>query len=189
MPLFILSAPSGAGKSTLSGLLQKHFQEIVYSISYTTRTPRRNEVNGRDYYFISQDAFEAGIKDHRWAEWALVHGHYYGTSGDRIEKALTAGKIMLMDIDVQGARQIKQRFPQAVMVFIMPPSLEELERRLRRRGTDSEQDIALRLKNAREEMAQKDIYDNVIVNDDLDQAAQQLIRLVEAYRSRLSGKC
>ncbi len=185
--LIILSAPSGAGKSTLCRLLQRHFNNLVYSVSHTTRAPRGGEIQGRDYFFTSKQEFEAGIREQRWAEWAEVHGHFYGTSARQIERALTAGKIVLMDIDVQGMRQIKQRFAQALTVFILPPSPEELERRLRQRGTDDAQTIALRLKNARAEMAQKDDYDCAIVNDDLNQAADTLIGLVAAHCGKAAG--
>ena len=185
--LIILSAPSGAGKSTLCRQLQRHFNDLVYSVSHTTRAPRAGEIQGRDYFFTSQQEFEAGIREQRWAEWAEVHGHFYGTSARQIERALTAGKIVLMDIDVQGMRQIKQRFPQALTVFILPPSLEELERRLRQRDTDDAQTIALRLKNALAEMAQKDDFDCSLVNDDLNQAADTLIGLVEAHCRKAAG--
>ena len=185
--LFILSAPSGAGKSTLCRLLRQHFSDLVYSVSHTTRAARAGEVHGRDYFFISKSEFEAGIQEQRWAEWAEVHGHYYGTCARQIEQALTAGKIVLMDIDVQGTRQIKRRFPRALAVFVLPPSLEELERRLRQRGTDDEQTIALRLSNAEKEIAQKDFYDHAIVNDTLQEAADTLIGLLEAYREKAAG--
>ena len=181
--LFIVSAPSGAGKSTLCRRLRQHFHDLAYSVSHTTRAPRPGEIHGSDYFFISREEFEAGIHAQRWAEWAQVHGNYYGTSALEIQGALTAGKIVLMDIDVQGTRQIKRRFPQSVAVFVMPPSLAELETRLRKRGSDGEQVIALRLKNALEEMAQKDFYDHVIVNDDLEEASSRLIGLVHQCRS------
>jgi guanylate kinase len=185
--LFILSAPSGAGKTTLCNALRRRFKELFYSISYTTRPPRSGEKNGREYFFITHEEFEQGIQSRRWAEWAMVHGHYYGTSAQWIETALTSGKSVLMDIDVQGARQIKQRFPKAVSIFIMPPSIEELETRLRLRGKDNNDVIALRMQNARNEIAQKDAYDYIVVNDDLDKAICELIELVKQAGRRITG--
>lgn len=179
--LFIVCAPSGAGKTTLCKAVRRHFADLAYSVSYTTRTPRDDEVDGGDYHFITLDEFEKGIAGNRWAEWAKVHGNYYGSSARWIGRTLNNGRNILMDIDVQGARQILKRFPQAVAIFIMPPSMEELEKRLRARGTDSRDAIALRLANAREEIAQKGICRHVVVNDNLEEAAQLLIAIIEKY--------
>jgi guanylate kinase len=181
--LFILSAPSGAGKTTLLRAALEHLPDLRYSVSYTTRAPRAGEVNGRDYVFISPAAFEEGIRADRWAEWARVHGHYYGTSAEVLSQALAEGRDVLLDIDVQGARQILRRFSQSVTIFIMPPSLEILEARLRSRGTDRPEAIALRLRNAREEMAQKEMYRHVIVNDDLPTAVHELLAVIGSYRT------
>lgn len=183
--LFIISAPSGAGKSTLCEALRRHFNDLVYSISYTTRPMRPGEQEGCDYYFISEDEFKDGIHQNRWAEWAVVHGNYYGTSAQWIERTLAAGQDILMDIDVQGTRQILERFVQAVTIFIMPPSLAELERRLVRRGQDDQATIDLRMENAMAEMAQRDLYQHVLVNADLDTAVQQLIGLIHHCRSAI----
>ena len=177
--LFIISAPSGAGKTTLCNALRRHFITLTYSISHTTRPARPGEQNGRDYFFISQQEFEKGIDSQRWAEWAQVHGHYYGTSAQWIESTLKAGKNILMDIDVQGTRQLKRRFPRAETIFIMAPSLAELERRLWQRAKDNEDIIALRLQNAQIEIAQSAFYDHILINDDLDQATQALIALLK----------
>ena len=179
--LFIVSAPSGAGKTTLCHALRQHFGDLAYSVSYTICAPRRGEQDGRDYHFISKRQFEEGIAQARWAEWARVHGHYYGTSAQEIESDLAAGKSILMDIDVQGTRQMLQRFSDAVTLFIMPPSLDAIRQRLQARGTDDEASIALRIRNARVEIAQKDLYRHVIVNDDLDRAKRELIQLVTQY--------
>ena len=181
--LFIISAPSGAGKSTLCRAVLNHFPDLVYSVSYTTRPPRGGEQNGVDYYFISQDEFKKGIARDRWAEWAEVHGHYYGTSADFLNKALSAGQDILLDIDIQGAGRILQRYPDGVTIFIMPPSLETLKTRLQSRGTDSPEVIAIRLKNAREEMAQRDFYRHIITNERLSDAVAELIAIFEKYRS------
>jgi guanylate kinase len=180
--IFILSAPSGAGKTTLRQAAVARFDNLRYSVSYTTRAPRAGEVNGQDYVFISLAEFEDGIRCGRWAEWAKVHENYYGTSKQVLERALAEGCDVLLEIDVHGARQICRRFPESVTIFIMPPSLEVLEARLRSRGTDSPQAIALRLENAKREMRQKDGYRHVIVNDDLDTATLELIAVLESYR-------
>ncbi len=180
--LFILSAPSGAGKTTLRRAALARFPDLGYSVSFTTRAPRAGERNGHDYVFISPDEFEAGIRDGRWAEWARVHGHCYGTSVQVLENARAAGRDLLLDIDVQGAQQICRRFPETVTIFIQPPSLEVLEERLRARGTDRPEAIELRLRNARKEMEQKDRYRHVIVNDDLETAVAELTAVLDSYR-------
>ncbi len=181
--LFIVSAPSGAGKSTLCRAVLDFFSDLVYSVSYTTRSPRRGEQNGVDYHFIAKDEFEKGIACGRWAEWAEVHDHYYGTSADFLDGELSVGRDILLDIDIQGTRQILQRYPDGVTIFIMPPTLETLKFRLQSRGTDSPEVIAVRLKNAREEMAQRDLYHHIITNDRLKDAVAELIAIIEKYRS------
>lgn len=180
--LFIVSAPSGAGKTTLCNAVRRHFKDLAYSISYTTRAPRTGEQHGRDYFFISSEEFEAGIAQGRWAEWARVHGNLYGTSAQLITDTLDAGRDILLDIDVQGTRQILRRFPEAITIFIRPPSLEALKQRLSRRGTEDRATIDLRLANARSEMAQQHLYRHVLVNDDLNRATRELIDLFQAYR-------
>lgn len=181
--LFILSAPSGAGKSTLCRALRKHFPDILYSISYTTRPPRRGEQNGVDYHFITKTAFEKRIARNQWAEWAVVHGNYYGTAADIIDRGLRNGRDFLMDIDVQGTRRILKRYPAAITFFILPPSLEALRCRLEKRGTDSPEAIAVRLANAKQELSCKDRYRHVIINDRLSDAVAELIGIIERYRS------
>lgn len=181
--LFIISAPSGAGKSTLCQAVLEQFPDLVYSISYTTRPPRGEEQNGRDYHFIGKKAFEKGIEQGRWAEWAEVHHNYYGTSAEFLDRELAAGRDILLDIDIQGTRQILQRYPEGITIFIMPPSLETLKSRLKARGADSPEVIAVRLNNARDEMDRKDSYRHVIVNDHLPDAVSELIAIFESYRS------
>jgi len=180
--LFILSAPSGTGKTTLRKALLQRVPNLAYSVSYTTRPPRPEEVEGRDYRFISMADFEEGIRGGRWAEWARVHGHYYGTSAEDLERLLAAGGDVLLDLDVQGAEALAGRFPQSVTIFLLPPSLEELERRLRARGTDSPEAIAVRLRNAAAEMACCDRYRHVVVNDRLPAALEELAAIVGSYR-------
>jgi guanylate kinase len=181
--LFIISAPSGAGKSTLCRAVLDRFTDLVYSVSYTTRSLRSGEQKGVDYHFIVKDEFEKGVASDRWAEWAEVHDHYYGTSADFLDGELSIGRDILLDIDIQGTRQILQRYPDGVTIFIMPPSLETLKSRLQSRGTDSPEVIAVRLKNAREEMAQKNLYRHIITNDRLTDAVAELIAIFEKYRS------
>jgi len=181
--LFIISAPSGAGKSTLCRAMRDHFPDLLYSISYTTRSPRKGERNGVDYHFILPDDFEKGISRHQWAEWAEVHGNYYGTSAEFLDNELSAGRDILLEIDVQGTRQILQRYPDGITIFILPPSLEILKQRLQVRGTDSPEVIAVRLANAQKEMAQKDVYRHIVINDRLQEALEELTTIFEKYRS------
>ncbi len=182
--LFIISAPSGAGKTTLRNAILHQFSDLLYSVSYTTRNPRPGEHGGTDYHFISKAEFEAGIDDERWTEWAAVHGNYYGTSAEFLKHNLTAGKDVLLDIDVQGTHKILHRFPESITIFLMPPSLEVLKERLQSRGTDTAETIALRLKNAKAEMAQKKIYRHVIINDQLDDAIAELTSIIDRYKTR-----
>jgi guanylate kinase len=179
--LFVLSAPSGAGKTTLRRAVLARFPDIAYSVSTTTRSPRPGEVSGRDYVFITREEFEAGIREGRWAEWAQVHGNYYGTSARTLREAAGAGTDVLLDIDVQGARQIRRMFPESVTVFIMPPSFEVLAQRLTARGTDRPKAIQLRLRNARQEMEERHWYRHVVVNDDLATAVEELSAIIASY--------
>lgn len=154
---------------------------MLYSVSYTSRKPRPSEQQGIDYYFIDRDEFKRRIDDGRWAEWAIVYGNYYGTSADFLDEGLQAGKDILLDLDVQGTRQLLDRYAECVAIFIRPPSLEMLKQRLENRGTDSAETIAVRLGNAEKEMAQQDLYHHVIVNDQLSEALTELISVIESY--------
>jgi len=180
--LFIISAPSGGGKTTLSKAVLNRFKDIIYSISYTTRSPRNSEQDGVDYYFIPKKDFEERIKSGLWAEWAKVHGNYYGTSAEFLEKGLASGRDMLLDIDVQGTIQILGKYPDSITIFIMPPSLETLGKRLEMRRTESRTTIKRRLLTAEKEMAQKDMYRYIIVNDQLSVAIEELVAIIEKYR-------
>ncbi|MGD2269109.1 MAG: guanylate kinase [Desulfobacterales bacterium] len=181
--LFVISAPSGAGKTTLCRAVRKRFPDMLYSVSYTTRSPRKGEKNAIDYHFISLAEFEKGITENRWTEWAQVHGHYYGTSAEFLDINLAVGRDILLVIDVQGAIQILAKYPDCITIFIEPPSMATLRHRLKLRGLDSEGAIEQRLRNARDEMAQKYHYRHVIINDQLAAAAKDLITLIERYRT------
>lgn len=176
--LFVVSAPSGTGKTTLCRLLMDEFKTLSYSVSLTTRKPREGEVHGKDYHFVSVSEFERMIEAGELVEWANVHGNYYGTSLTFIRESLDRGRDILLDIDVQGAASIRKAYPEAVTIFIMPPSMEALRERLEKRGTDSPEVIETRIKNAVAEIGHKDLYTHVIVNDRLETAKQELFELV-----------
>jgi guanylate kinase len=183
--LIVISAPSGAGKTTLCSRLLRDFRELSLSVSTTTRAPRGQEKDGVEYHFVTREKFQKMIDANRFAEWAEVHGNRYGTSLDAIDLAFGAGRSLLLDIDVQGAESLRQAYgKRALTVFIAPPSLEELERRLRSRGTDPEDTIQRRMRNARDEMAHLERFDHVVINDTLDHAYEELKAIVE---ERLHG--
>ncbi|MBI5844598.1 MAG: guanylate kinase [Deltaproteobacteria bacterium] len=179
--LFILSAPSGAGKTTLRKYLCEAIPLLSYSVSCTTRKIRPGEVEGRDYHFISRAEFTEGIKAGRFAEWAEVHGNLYGTSAEFIRQELEKGARVILDIDVAGAKILTQAFPDAVTIFVRPPSMEALRERLTGRGTDDADTVEKRLVNAEWEMAHKEAYRHVLVNDDLEKAKAELFDLVSSY--------
>ncbi len=185
--LFVVSAPSGAGKTTLCRVLRDVYADIQYSVSHTTRKPRQGEKDGIDYHFTDEKKFLDMCDRGCWAEWAEVHGHYYGTSAKILEQALSDGYDILIDIDVQGTIQILERYPDAITIFIMAPSLEILKQRLSKRGTEDSRTIEKRMRNAIKEIAGKSIYHHVIVNDDLSTAVDQFIRIVGTYRNKKIG--
>ena len=186
--LFIVTAPSGAGKTTLvSGLLERD-PLVRLSVSYTTRAPRTGEVNGQHYHFIDVPAFRALRDQGEFLEWAEVHSNYYGTSKRWLEEQMRAGRDILLEIDWQGAQQVRKVFPKAVGVFILPPSVEELERRLRGRGTDSEDVISRRVLGARGEMRHVAEFDYVIINENLPAAVEDLVAVVRASRLRYANQ-
>lgn len=184
--LIVVSAPSGAGKTSLCREIRKVVANLGYSISHTTRAPRPGEVDGHDFYFVSEPAFRAMIDQGDFAEWARVHGNLYGTSSRPLEEALDRGEDILLDIDTQGARQLRTRYPQGLYVFVVAPSMKELELRLRERKSDAPQEIARRLARAVEEIAAWREYDYLIVNRHLDEAVRELGCIVEAERCRTS---
>jgi guanylate kinase len=185
LQLLIISSPSGAGKTTLTRRLLETFPGFVFSVSHTTRPPRPSEVDGRDYHFTSVPEFERLREAGAFAEWAEVHGNLYGTSLQEIERARERGmEGILFDIDYQGARQIKAKLHDATGVFILPPNLTELERRLRGRGSDDDETIARRLAKAKAEIEHYGFFDYVVVNDELDRATDDLHGIVRAERCR-----
>jgi len=182
--LFIISAPSGGGKTTLSKAVLNRFNDILYSVSYTTRSPRNGEQDGVDYYFIQKKDFEKRIESGHWAEWAEVHGNYYGTSAEFLDRGLASGRDIFLDIDVQGTFQILENYPDSVTIFIMPPSLETLRKRLEMRRSESRSTIKRRLLTAEKEMAQKGFYRYVVVNDQLSASIDKLIAIIEKYHNK-----
>lgn len=184
--LYIISAPSGSGKTTLCSMLINKYPAIKYSISYTTRATRGNEKNGKEYFFINQDEFKKMIENDDFLEWAYVHGNYYGTSKSQINNALKNGNDIFLDIDPQGAMQIKEKIGgSATFIFISAPSLEILKARLEKRKTERAENITLRLENAKKEVEYFKKYDYLIINDDSDIAFKQLetIYLAEKLRA------
>ena len=186
--LFVVAAPSGAGKSSLVKALLQIDSHLVVSISHTTRAPRGQEKEGREYHFIDHDAFKAKIAAGDFFEWAEVHGHLYGTSRAAIEERVAGGQDVVLEIDWQGALQIKQLFPNAVLVFILPPSWEELAQRLNRRGEDLPEVIAKRLNNARLEVAQARHFDFVILNKLFESAVFDLKTVVHSQRLKYTAQ-
>jgi len=184
--VFIISAPSGSGKSTLVKRLLARVPELMFSISYTTRKPRGTEVHGQQYRFVSHAEFEGMIARGEFLECAEVFGNYYGTHRRILEEACAQGKDLVLDIDVQGARQLKERIPEAVTIFILPPSRQVLETRLRARGEDRDDEVERRLREAAEEIRNYDQYDYVLINHDLEESGAVLCAIVSAERVRRS---
>lgn len=182
--VFIISAPSGSGKSTLVGHLMKTVARLRFSVSYTTRPPRGNEQDGKEYHFITREEFAQRIQRNEFLEWADVFGNYYGTHESELSKAEAEGCDLILDIDVKGARQLKERIPGAVSIFILPPSRQELEQRLRARSQDAEEVIERRLREAAEEIRNYSQYDYLLVNRDVEASVDNLASIVSANRSR-----
>ena len=182
--LFIVCSPSGAGKTTLCRALMERFAELRFSVSHTTRPPRPGERDGREYHFVDAARFEAMVRAGRFAEWALVHGQRYGTSWREIRERTSGGRTVLLDVDVQGARAIRRRFPEAVAVFIIPPTLAALKQRLRRRQRRLDDEARRRLAAALGELRAWRDYDYIVVNDKLEAALAELRCLVTAFRLR-----
>ena len=184
--LFVVSAPSGAGKTTLCRELRVRVPGLAYSMSVTTRAPRPGELHGVDFEFVNEGRFREMIAAGEFAEHAVVHGHLYGTRAATLEQALGGGTDILLDIDTQGASRLKQHAPEAVLIFIVAPSMKELEQRLRERRSDNESDIMRRLARARDEIGLWRRYDYLIVNRDVKEALDQLEAIIAAERTRTS---
>lgn len=184
--LFVVSAPSGAGKTTLCREIRLRLPDLAYSVSVTTRPPRPGEIDGADFRFVGAPEFRAMLARGEFAEWATVHGNLYGTRARALEDALTTGRDVLLDIDTQGAAQLRARYPDAVLIFILAPSVKELEQRLRERRSDVDADIERRLARAREEIALWRQYDYLIVNRDVKEAMEQLESIILAERCRVA---
>lgn len=182
--LFVVSAPSGAGKTTLCQRLSELLPDIRFSVSYTTRPPRKGEINDVHYSFVDEEEFRAMISEGEFVEWAEVHGNFYGTSRKRVEDIINGGFDVLLDIDVHGARKIKDRFPQSILIFVLPPSMEALKDRLSKRMTESEDIMKRRLQNAIDEIKEFINYDYVIINDILDEAVRDMSCIIKAERLR-----
>jgi len=182
--IFILSAPSGAGKSTLIQLLFQEIAGLYFSISHTTRPPREGETNGVEYFFVSEQHFREMIESNQFLEWAHVHGYFYGTSYQMVEAAAAQGKDLLLDIDIQGAAKVRARLPEAVSIFIFPPSYDALRRRLVERRTDSPEQILQRIENARQEIEHYAEYDYIILNEDLVEASRNLAGIIRSHRCK-----
>jgi guanylate kinase len=185
--LFVVSSPSGAGKTTLCRRLLGEFSNLTFSVSYTTRPMRPREENGVDYHFVDRETFDRMIKDDEFAEWAEVHGNLYGTSWQSIRDNVDAGRDVIFDIDWQGARALSDS-EDTVMVFVLPPSSEELERRLRGRGTDSTEQVERRLAMARQELSHYGEYQYLVVNDDVDRAYEELRSIYVAQHCTINRR-
>lgn len=184
--LFVVSAPSGAGKTTLCREMRLRLHDLAYSVSVTTRAPRPGEIDGSDFHFVSPSEFQAMLDRGELAEWATVHTNLYGTPASPLEGALGDGRDVLLDIDTQGAAQLRARYPEAVLIFIVAPSMGELEQRLRERRSDGEHEIARRLERARHEVTLWRRYDYLIVNRDVKEAMEQLEAIIQAERCRVA---
>jgi guanylate kinase len=184
--LFVVSAPSGAGKTTLCREMRQRLNDLAYSVSVTTRAPRPGEIDGTDFRFVSEPEFRAMLDRGELAEWATVHTNLYGTPAMPMETALRDGRDVLLDIDTQGAAQLRARYPEAVLIFIVAPSMGELEQRLRERRSDPEREIAGRLERARHEVTLWRRYDYLIVNRDVKEAMEQLESIIQAERCRVA---
>jgi len=184
--IIVISAPSGAGKTTLCKRLLQTSSLFVYSVSFTTRPPRKNEIEGVDYYFVSRGEFKKMIEKGEFVEWAEVHGQLYGTSGKLLNRVIEGGKEVVLDVDVKGGVQIKKNYPYSVLIFLLPPSWEELEKRLRSRGTEDERKIKERIERAKKEVEYAPYYDYLVINDDINKALEDLLAIIKAEHCRMN---
>lgn len=183
--IFVISGPSGVGKGTLLGLLLKKHTDVTFSISATTRKPRAGEVHGVNYFFTSKEDFIRSIENDEFLEWAEFAGNYYGTYIKTVEEAVAGGRDIALEIEVQGAMQVKKKLPHAVFIFIIPPSIDELEARLRKRNSETEESLERRLSIARKELDKAEEFDYTVINENLEQALAQLENIIDAERCRV----
>ncbi len=183
--LFVLSGPSGVGKGTVLESLMENFKGVDYSVSTTTRPRRNGEINGDDYFFVSVEDFFQMVEENKFIEWAQVHNNYYGTPKEYVDKSLEEGKDIILEIDIQGARMVKRSYPDAIYVFLLPPSIEELENRLDKRGTEDDANKAIRLENANKELQEIEKYDYQIINDKVDETVEKLKSIIIAEKCRI----
>ncbi|MBI4385046.1 MAG: guanylate kinase [Nitrospinae bacterium] len=181
---FVLSAPSGTGKTTICKILKERRPDLKFSVSHTTRAPRKNETEGVDYFFIPEPEFKAKIERGEFLEWARVHGNYYGTAFDTVDEFKKKGQDLLLDLDVQGVQNLRKLNFPGVFVFILPPSLAELRQRLAKRGTEPEGEIAQRIEVGKNEISQYGLYDYVVTNTDIEEAVAAVLAIARAERSR-----
>lgn len=184
--LFVVSSPSGGGKGTLIQRVLNTVPNLSYSVSFTTRAPRPGEIDGREYFFVTTEKFEAMIAAAEFLEWAHVHGKLYGTAREQVSREISDGRDIILEVDVQGAASVRTLLPDSVSIFILPPSFEVLRQRLQARGTDSPDELDLRLRNAPTELQDYSAFQYVIINDELDRAADEMSAIVHAERTRLS---
>ena len=182
--IIVIAAPSGTGKTTIIKAILELVPEVVYSISATTRKKRYNEVDGKDYFFIDEETFKQKIDNHQFVEWEKVYDYYYGTPKFFVEKIIWEGKSILLEVDVKGALAIKNVYPEANLIYILPPSLEELEKRLRERKTESETDFQKRIERAKMELSLKDKFDYFIVNNNLNTAILEAKEVIEKITNK-----
>ncbi|MBE3592747.1 MAG: guanylate kinase [Thermoanaerobacter sp.] len=183
--LIVLSGPSGAGKGTICKALMEKENNLKLSISATTRQPRSGEIEGKNYFFKSEEEFEKMIENDSFLEWAKVYGHYYGTPKDFVIKNLEEGNDVVLEIDIQGALKIKEKFPEGVFIFILPPSMEELKNRIKKRGTETEEEIIKRFKSAYVELNYVSRYNYVVINDSVEEAVEKIRAIIIAEKCRV----
>jgi len=182
--LFIISGPSGCGKSTLVHRVRKRIKDLQFSVSHTTRRKRPSEKDGKDYYFVSKQEFREMIESEKMVEWAMVHGNMYGTSRSEVEKKSSRGDLLL-DIDVQGAQQLQDKFRKAIFIFVLPPSYQELKKRLKQRGNESLRSINKRLKTAKKEIRAYSDFDYIVINDKIEKGVQELVSIIVSVQCRI----
>ncbi len=185
--LFVISGPSGVGKGTLREEVFNIFPDLIYSVSANTRPPRKGEIEGKDYYFVTVDEFKKRIKENKFVEWAIVHGDYKGTPAIFLLEELQKGRDVLLELDVQGAMQVKEKFPDGIFIFIAPPTLKDLEDRLRKRNTEGEKALEKRLKDARIEIKYKKNYNYLVVNDNIKTALKKIESIIIAERCKIAN--